>query len=184
MTLPKTQRYLLTIDGAAVADLDWRGMWASLLYLRAGLALPERDPYAIPGLEQHRDAAKLGFLSLAARAGPMRRVSRELKALLPERWDARRLSAAIHAAHPAISHLLCRDLALELMAAESRVLVRLLLDLAEKDVPFLPCHDGGLCRARDRDLVKAAMGAASVSELGVELPVVEKSVAAELKEAA
>ncbi|GAB5505969.1 MAG: hypothetical protein Rhirs2KO_11320 [Rhizobiaceae bacterium] len=176
MQLEKTQRHRITIDGETLVDLDWQAMWAYLLYLRAGLQLPERDPYGIPGLEQHRAGAKLGFLTMVARTGPLRRLSPKLKQALPGGWDSKRFVSAVHARHPLLAPYFGQDLAVELMATESRVLVRLLLDLADKGIPFLPVHDGGMCRASHKNTVRQAMESATMRELGVVLPVIEKPI--------
>jgi len=176
MSLPKEQRYLVTIDGEDTVDVDWQGMWAQLLYVRAGLPLPGFDPYAVPGLERHRAGAKTAFLSMVARKGPMVRLTKKLKAELPEGWDSRQVVQAIEQRHVPIKHYFGQDLAVDLMAMESRILVRLLLDLASNGIPFLPVHDGGQARRRDRDAVMEAMRRVSTEELGVELPVVEKPI--------
>lgn len=184
MVLPKSQRHLISIGGQEIADLDWQAMWAHLLYLRAQLPLPSKDPYAIRGLEQNRTAAKLAFLSMVARDGPLLRLSPALKQKLPEGWDARKVVDAVTSRHRPIAHMFGRDLGVDLMATESSLIVGLMLDLAEKGIPFLPVHDGGMCRRGDRDEVARAMNRVSQRELGVVIPVVEKAIPQPMEKAA
>jgi len=99
--LPREDRHLLRIDGQEVADLDFSSMFINLAYLRKALPLPF-DPeaaYRIPGLEGHRDGAKKGLLSLLSRRGPMKQLSAELRAMLPQGWTAKQFSAAATAHH-------------------------------------------------------------------------------------
>ncbi|EBW7423632.1 hypothetical protein DQE15_24380, partial [Salmonella enterica subsp. enterica serovar Stanley] len=86
--LKSNRRHLITIGGEDIVDLDYTAMFGALAYLMKTGKLPELDPYAVPGLEDHRDGAKLGLLSLLSRTGPMRSLAPHLKALLPPGWTA------------------------------------------------------------------------------------------------
>ena len=57
MDLPKAvRRQAITIGGEPVVELDYRAMMPRLLYAQMGNPTrPERDPYAIPGIQpKHR----------------------------------------------------------------------------------------------------------------------------------
>lgn len=175
-SLASIKRHLITIGGEDIVDLDWASMFATLAYLRATGRLPDGDAYDIPGLEEHRAGAKGALLSLLSRSGPMKALAPDLKAELPEGWTARRLVEAMTARHRPIAHLFGTDIGVELMHTESRVLMAVLLDLAEKDIPALPMHDGLNVRVSDREAALETMQSVSAKLLGVALPVKEKPV--------
>lgn len=176
MELPSRKRYLLQVNGEELADADFVGMFVSLASLRAGAGLPTGDPYEVPGLEEHRDAAKLGLLSLLSRSSDMQRLSPELKAALPEGWTAKRLADAMAARHPRIAHLFGTDIGIDLMFAESQILVALLLRLGEQGVPGLGMHDGLLVPTSGQDIALDAMQAVSREITGTALPVKAKPI--------
>jgi hypothetical protein len=62
--LQRQRRSGIRIDGEPVATLDYSSMFARLAYARKGVQPPAGDLYAIPGLEGHRDAVKLGVNAL------------------------------------------------------------------------------------------------------------------------
>ena len=62
--LQRERRYGIRIDGEPVATLDYSSMFARLAYASKGVQPPAGDLYAIPGLEGHRDAVKLGVNAL------------------------------------------------------------------------------------------------------------------------
>ena len=98
-------------------------MFPRLAYARVGAEPPEGDLYAIPGLEEHRAAVKKGFSALLSGASEMRRLPREVAEGLPEGWTARRFREAVSAKHSALAPLFGRDIALDLMFTESRILM-------------------------------------------------------------
>lgn len=174
--LPSGDRWRLRLCGEPVADLDFSAAFVNLAYAHAGEQLPNADAYALPGLKDHRDGAKKGMLSLLSRQSDLRLLSPELKQTLPEGWTARRLVEAATAHHPRIAHLFGQDLGAALMFSESQIMVKLLLMLAERGVPFLQMYDGGMCRKSDREVVEHCMNAASYSVIGRTLPIKEKPV--------
>src|SRR3984885_8215418 len=62
--LQRLRRIGIRIDGEPVATLDYSSMFARLAYASKGVQPPTGDLYAIPGLEGHRDAVKLGVNAL------------------------------------------------------------------------------------------------------------------------
>lgn len=177
MNISKDQRHLIVVQGEPVADFDFSGMFVRLAYCKVGRPLPaEVDPYAIPGLEGHRAAAKLAFLSLLGRTGTMRRIGPELRELLPEGWNARRVNETFAHHHRPIAHLFGRDCGIELMHLESTILTAVLTRLNAAGVAGLPMHDGLLTPHSKGGLAADIMAACSKEVLGVALPVVEKPI--------
>jgi len=178
MQLPATDRHRIRINGEQLADLDYKAMFVQLAYRHRDWQLSETfDPYVIPGLEGHRDAAKLAMLSLLGRQGKMRRLSPELKQALPEGWDAARLNKAVKELHPDLVPLLGEDKAVDLMFDESQILVAVLLRLIELGVPALPMHDGIMVQRSHRQPARDVMRTVSHDYLGEQpLPVTEKPI--------
>lgn len=110
--LRSTRRHLITIADEPIADLDYSSCFANLTYLRSTGRLFQGDPYDIPGLEDHREAAKLAMLNLLSRSNQMSKLSAELKAALPEGWTAKRLGEAFGRRHPALEDSFGRDIGL------------------------------------------------------------------------
>lgn len=174
--LPKEQRHLLTIDGEPVVDLDFASMFIQLAYCRQGLQPPSGDLYAIPGLEEHRKAAKSLMVSLFFRNAEARRLPAGSKEALPQGWSMERFKAAAAALHPAIAHLFDTNVGFELMALESEILVGILTGLGSKGVAALPMHDGIMVAFSQKELAIETMQNVSAQKLGRSLPVVEKSI--------
>ncbi|TBZ30754.1 hypothetical protein [Rhizobium leguminosarum] len=140
--LPKDRRYLLTIGGELVVDLDFVSMFVQLAYCRQGVVPSRGDLYAIPGLEEHRKIVKRLMVSLFFRNSKAQRLPAGTKDVLPEGWSMERFKSAAADVHPAIAPLFDTNVGFELMALESGILVDILLELGSKGVAALPMHDG------------------------------------------
>lgn len=174
-SLPKRERHRLSINGEAVADLDFSAMFLQLAYLRQGVEMPRGDPYAIPELSGCRGAVKRLISSLLARKGPALRLPPGLKEQLPEGWTMRRFQHAACLKHPAIAELFGKGLSLEFMFTESRIMVAVLLGLAAKGIAGLPMHDGLMVAVSHKETAIGMMQQVSFEVLGKALPVAEKT---------
>ncbi|KQQ73644.1 hypothetical protein ASF70_07480 [Rhizobium sp. Leaf321] len=174
--LKSDRRHLITIGGEPIADLDFRGAFCQLAYVRLTGKLFPGDPYAIEGLEEHRNGCKLAMLSLLSRRGDLKRLSPELKEELPEGWTAKRLVDAFSRHHPALRDAMGKDMGVELMATESQIMVKFLLKLETQEIGAMPLHDGVQCAVSNKGRVAEAMQEVSERLLGVALPVAEKPV--------
>lgn len=174
--LKHEHRHKLTVNGEAVADLDFASMFVSLAYLHQGFPPPAGDLYAVAGLESCRDVVKSLMVSLFFREVPATRLPKGARNEMPPGWTMARFKRAAAALHPAIAPLFDTDVGFELMATESRLLVAILLELGQRNIPALPMHDGIMVpRTAKRDAL-SVMEAASLSHLGSRLRVVEKIV--------
>ncbi len=176
-SLPKTERYLLSINGEAVADLDFSAMFLQLAYLREGVEMPCGDPYAVPGLHGCRGAVKKLISSLLARNGGAFRLPPGIKQDLPDGWTMKRFEKEARLKHPVIAGLFGKGLSLEFMFTESRILVAVLLGLAAKGIVGLPMHDGLMVAASHKGTAADMMQKISFEILGKALPVAEKTIA-------
>ncbi|TCR69605.1 hypothetical protein [Rhizobium sp. BK376] len=174
--LSKDKRYLLTMGGEPVADLDFVSMFVQLAYCRVGVSPSVDDLYAIPGLEGQRKVVKHLMASLFFREKAALRLPKGISRELPEGWSMERFKAAASAFHPAIAHLFDTDIGFELMATESEILVGILLELASKGIAALPMHDGIMVGAGHNEFAIETMQKVSESKAGRILPVVEKPI--------
>lgn len=175
-SLKSNRRHLITVGGEPIADLDYSGAFLQLLYIRETGKLFMGDPYSIPGLEEYREGAKGAMLSLLSRSDQMKRLTPELRALLPEGWTARRLVEGFSRYHAAIAGKFGRDVGVELMATESQIMVALLLRLETLGIPAMGLHDGIQVAVSDKDKAAEVMVEVSGRLLGVALPVKEKAI--------
>jgi hypothetical protein len=175
--LKGSERHRLRTDGEGVADLDYVACHLHILYREAGATPPAGDPYAIPGLEAHRQGVKKAFSAIVSARGPLQRLPTDIKVLLPPDWTAARITSALADLHPPLAHLFGTDLGVRLMHTESNLLVAVLLRLIrDHGCPALPMHDGVMVPRSAREIAKAVMESESERLLGVRLPVEEKPV--------
>lgn len=178
-TIKSERRHAIRLDGEPIADLDFSTMFLRLAYIEAGHAPPEGDDlYALPGFERHRDGVKEVVNAMLSRDTPMTRLPRGVKELLPKGAALGPLRDAILAAHPKIAGVFESGFGPLLMFRESEILVAAMLRLIEAGVTaVLPMHDGLMCPASKKAIVKAAMGEAAEAVTGFQLPVKEKEIA-------
>lgn len=174
LSMSKTERHLLRVDGEPVIDLDFSAMYPRLAYLHAGLALPNSDPYEIEGLP--RDAAKVAFSALLSRSGPMKRLPKELAALVDGSWTPAVITGAFEDRHPGIAHLYGTGIGLRLAKTEADILMETLLGLFAKGVPALGMHDGLMVPASKAEIAMQEMRRASLKVVGASLPISQKEI--------
>ncbi len=174
--LERGKRHLITIDGEPVADLDYRSMFLSLAYGLQCVPMPPGDPYAVPGLEGHREGVKRAVSAMFSRSTPLSDLPVGLEGLLPAGWTGRLLQDAIASRHPAIAPLLCTNLGPRLTRLESDIMVEVLLRLLERGIVALPCHDGLLVAERWKEAALETMRTVPREAGGMEIGVDEKAL--------
>lgn len=177
-TLPKKKRHLITINGEQIADLDFSSMFFRLAYLKQGITPPEGDLYAIPGLENHRQAVKQLVASLFTRSGPAMRMPNKVRKEMPKDWTMPRFVKAMAVEHPAIAPLFGTGMWFSFAYTESQIMVDILLNLVALGVPALPLHDGLMVGRSHGNVAAQVMRDVSFKHLGVEIPVTEKQLRA------
>lgn len=176
MNLKKSKRYLLRIDYEPVADLDFSSMFPQLAYHHVAKEPPSGDLYAIPGLEGHRKGAKRALNALLSSPREMQQLPSRVKKKLPKGMTASIAMAAIGTHHPDLVSLFGKDMGLDFMFTESRILMATLMRLMKKGVPALPMHDGVMVPVSCKREGMEAMRQASIEVVGEGLPVTEKPV--------
>lgn len=164
--LKKNDRGSIRLNGEGVCDLDYSSMFATLAYWKVGKKPPSEDLYGcVQGLD--RADAKTVLLSLLSRTGPMLKVPEALtERLKPRGWTGKKLQASMEAAHPEIAPLFCRNVAIELMYIESKILVNCLVALVQRSVTALPMHDGIMVSKSHRELATTQMLVSAHDVLG------------------
>ena len=174
MTLKASERHRIRINGEPVADLDFASMFPRLVYLAVGRTPPDGDLYAVPGLENHRDGAKAGLSALLSYRTKMKSLPSNLKQLLPDGWTASRLREAYASFHPHLVPYFEKDFGLDLMFAESQILIAAMHLLMDDDIPALPMHDGMMVPGSKASIAIKAMEDASYNINGYALPITQK----------
>lgn len=175
MALKASERHRLRIDGQEIADLDFTSMFPRLAYGHVGKEPPSGDLYAVPGLEACRDGAKAALSALLSYGSEMRSLPPRLKSQLPDGWTASRVRQAFAARHPDLAPLFGRDFGLDLMFAESRILLATLCRLMDRDIPALPMHDGIMVPRSGSGQAASAMRETSREIVGFPLQVTLKA---------
>jgi len=175
MNLPRALRSGIRIEGEEVADLDYTGMFPRLAFLRLGIMEPPGgDLYAVSGLEGHRDGVKRMMNAFIFASSDKVRIPKDIKALLPKGATAGSVREAILKRYPKLEEAFGSGLGLSLMFDESRILVAVLLRLAERGIAALPMHDGLMVARSKVDVVRGIMEDVAEREVGFRLPVVLK----------
>jgi hypothetical protein len=153
--LPSDERLKLTIDGEAVAEVDVRASFITILYAMHKLNF-DGDPYVISDLgDEGRQAVKMFVAASIGNGAPIERWSKKhakdfledtgLK--LGKQWPLSLVAASALGKHPLLRRLGVpikgrkRDWS-DLMWIESQAILRTMLDLKRNyQVPSYPVHD-------------------------------------------
>jgi hypothetical protein len=171
--LKRERRAGIRIDGEPVVIIDYSSMFARLAYASKGVRPPAGDLYAIPGLEGHRDAVKLGVSALLFDQNERRQwpKTEEPDQRLPRGWTLAKFRTALVERHPILGDCIGTGLGFRLMYTESEIMVRVLTALSSEGVTALPLHDGILVRRSLATKGKEVMEAASRDMTSYVLPV-------------
>ncbi|UPT88605.1 hypothetical protein HAP41_0000005845 [Bradyrhizobium barranii subsp. apii] len=187
LSLKKERRKQIRINGEPVIDLDYQSMFTRLAYADLCLQPPAGDLYAIPGLEAHRSGVKLAMNCFLFDETPKRRTwpqdmgfsletgadiagADTIQGKLPDGWTVNRTKKAILTVHPALERAWGRGLGYRLMWQESEILLAVLRELMEQNIPALGLHDGLLVPLSRMDTALEVMRHQSKAIVGVELP--------------
>lgn len=165
-SIPKSFRRFITIDGQPTVTLDYSGMHIRMLYDRLGEKL-EGDAYSTElhwkDSDMLRDALKTALLTMLnakTEAAAARSMAKEMKdgdLVLQYGTKPTHLIAALKHRHPIIQQFFCSDAGIDLMREESNLSERIMLAFSRANKPLLNIHDGNLCKAEDKDMLKELM---------------------------
>lgn len=169
MSMSKIQRKAnVTLDGGQIIELDYNSMNARLLYSVAEAAIPSElsvDLYAVPGFLRSRDGIKKMFSAMcfSENLPAWTMFPEDIQADMDkyfhpeERAKVQVVIEAIRTAHHPVKHLFGTGIGHRLQNIESNLMVSLLLEMSEKNIPALPVHDCLIVQRSRREEVRAIM---------------------------
>ncbi|MGX5733398.1 hypothetical protein [Bosea thiooxidans] len=172
--LKRERRGALRINGEETAIADYSSMFVRLAYARLGISPPAGDLYAVPGLEDHREAVKVLTSTLFFDQRQRSSWPKDGGLVVPPGWPLPKARAAILGSHPALRSCFGRGLGHELMRLESDIMLAVLDQLREKGVVALNLHDGLIVATGDAMAAQTVMLAIGHQRTGAHLPVVIK----------
>jgi hypothetical protein len=138
----------LLISGEPGIELDYGQMALRLLYARVGAEPPSGDLYDIPELtaklspwENIRDGIKKVINAALSNDQQQKRMPQGTRQLFPRRFRYSDIIEPIKRHHHAVADHFFTGVGVELMRAESDLMVALLLDLKDQGIVALPIHD-------------------------------------------
>lgn len=164
----RIMRGAIEIDGDAVVEVDFKSMYAALMYAKIGIQLTE-DAYAIDGFD--RDEVKKVFTRSVAIE------EEDLQGLNNYTFDIPKhrvleIMDAIKVKHSKIAdRLLNPNTCHELMYQESYLMNKILLSSVEEDVYLLPVHDSVICKKKDIEQVISLINRVTLTRYGFTLPI-------------
>jgi hypothetical protein len=176
--LPGDERLNLTINGEAVAEVDVRASFLTILYAMHELNF-EGDPYVISELgAEGRQAVKMFVAATIGNGAPITKWSRkhvkdfleDAGVKLGKQWPLSLVAASVLKKHPVLRRLDVpingrkRDWS-DLMWIESQAVLKTMLDLKRKQVPSYPVHDSLVVPRSKADLTVAQLRAHYFGEL-------------------
>lgn len=157
-------RKSLTIDGEAVAELDYRTLHPAILYAEAGAAMPQ-DCYELEGWP--RKLVKVAMLTLinakTIHAARQSIAHNEMMSAWGEPGGQEAMKAAdqlikaIKRLHKPIAHAFHSDAGARLMAIDATLAETVMSVMLARGVVVLPVHDSFIVAASKADELEAAM---------------------------
>ncbi len=172
--LKRERRRALRINGEETAVADYSSMFVRLAYARLGVTPPAGDLYAVPGLEENRDAVKVLTSTLFFDQRQRSSWPKDEGLVVPPGWPLPKARAAILGRHPALRSCFGRGLGHELMRLESDIMLAVLDQLRREGVVALNLHDGLIVAAGDAMTAQTVMVDIGHQRTGAYLPIVIK----------
>ncbi|MET4740294.1 hypothetical protein ABIF73_004433 [Bradyrhizobium japonicum] len=159
MSMARTERQRIRIDGQRVAEVDYGQLFPRLAYVRAGAPQPEGDLYDVFGNGTGRDGCKKLMNALLFSQGPLRNWPEDTNRHFPDSINLRTAIEMLAAKHAPIAHLFGKGLGFQLMRIESDMLIEVLTELSAAGVTALPLHDAVLVAKSHAGVAREVMEA-------------------------
>lgn len=167
-------RLLTTIDGEAVAEIDYKSLHPSLLYQRAGLPEPKEDAYTIAGYPRKLIKKAFNILINRKKSAPATHSliyflsrEKEIRELVGQPINTsycEALEAAIRKHHKDIEHFFCTGVGLELQQHDSQLCSHILdYFLIKTDSIVLTVHDSFICKQSELPILADAIKYAEIA---------------------
>jgi hypothetical protein len=171
------ERLNIEIDGETTVEVDFKSMYAALMYAEIGEQLTQ-DAYSVDGFD--RNDVKAVFTRLVA-------INDDgLTGLNNYTFDMPNdkvlsITEAIKSKHPKIANRLLNPITChELMHQESYLMNKILLASIKEGLVILPVHDCVICKRSDVEQVKELMDTVTTKRYGFTLPISVKDKREEL----
>ncbi|MFM0662695.1 hypothetical protein [Paraburkholderia sediminicola] len=138
--MDKDERRDLLIDGDSAVELDFSQVGPRIIYGMAGAAF-ERDAYAVPGFERHREGIKKVFGAMTHADAPLASFPKKTKDLFPASMKIADVCGAVQRHHQPITDHFYTGVGMAAMFTESQIMVAALLRMKEAGITALPVHD-------------------------------------------
>lgn len=159
LSMPRTERQRIRIDGQRVTEVDYRQLFPRLAYVRAGAPQPEGDIYDVFGDGTGRDGCKKLMNALLFAKGPLKNWPEDTRQHFPRGMKLRTAVEMLVAKHSPIAHLFGKSVGFQLMRIESDMLIEALAELAIAGVTALPLHDAVLVAQSNADAAQTTLRA-------------------------
>lgn len=183
--IPSELRRYIMIDDEATQEVDFSGFHVALSYGLEGLQCP-RDPYRLPvtneGLDaeqQRKDVKQLALTAINAKDRPsaysaFRNEKNKERSGQPGKekvsYTDKLLDTLLDGFldfNSPISHYVCTDKGVELMALDGRITAHIIRVSTDQGIPILTVHDSYIVPAQHERQLEAAMTEACEKELGI-----------------
>lgn len=165
---PAVIRPYILINGEPTVELDYSGFLTRALYHQIGVDYQEQDPYDLPEVMKAADAQKLSkvvvrdsikqLMNILINASDSDRVDRIPGLCLPRGYKlASTVYSLLKDKHKPIASYLRSGIGLRMMAKESEICRRILLEGMDKGVLVLPIHDSYIVQEKHKDWLWSAM---------------------------
>jgi len=194
--IPKNFRPLITIDGEATVELDYKAFHPNLIYLEKTGKFYEPyggDPYVMDGYEGNDEMRRLMktvllvLINAETEKKTMGGIKEECEKAFskdPEGFGEaftlykelkpRKLVDMVKGQHPQIAEYFGSDRGIHLQFKDSNLSVKILLRLAAEGILALPVHDSFIVQARHKDKLEQAMREEFQKMFGAEPGIDEK----------
>lgn len=170
------RRMDLLVAGEPGVELDYGQMALRLLYAKVGAEPPPGDLYDIPELTAQlwpgepppRDGIKKIINAALSSERSQSRVPQGARDLIPRRFRYLDLLGPIQRHHDAVVDHFFTGIGVELMRAESDLMVELLLDLKWQRIVALPIHDAVVVAEGDQERTMETMARVFRTKTGLE----------------
>lgn len=159
MSMERTERGRIRIDGEPVAEVDYEQLFPRLAYIRAGAEKPKDDLYKVTGVDGSRAGWKKLMSAMLFSDGPLKNWPEETLKHFPKGTKLRDATNALREKHKPIAPLFGTGLGFQLMRIESDMLIAVITHLFKQGITALPLHDAVLVAKSCVQSAKEAMQA-------------------------
>lgn len=159
MSMKRTERGRIRIDGEPVIDVDYDQLFPRLAYVWARAEQPEDDIYNVTGVDGSRAGWKKLMNAMLFSDGPLKNWPKETLEHFPKGTKLRKVVDALRQKHKPIAPLFGTGLGFKLMRFESDMLIAVITPLFQEGITALPLHDAVLVAKSRAPLAKEAMQA-------------------------